>query len=168
METKSHRERLFCLKNVVATCKYVFRGNFITNCPIGQAPWKLWDTVFIPQRPGWLLQGVARGEFIPGGLVPVRGHGQADLGGWAPAAPAPSCCPGAASPPWGMGYTDRICCQEAWARTSTHSWPCGLSGSLLLLSSSQDTLTLVLCRVKGEGVIVHNSQNISEELWPEQ
>lgn len=25
--------RLFCLKNVVATCKYVFRSNFITNCP---------------------------------------------------------------------------------------------------------------------------------------
>lgn len=35
-ETKSHHERLFCLKNVVATCKYVFSSNFITNCPTGQ------------------------------------------------------------------------------------------------------------------------------------
>lgn len=36
METESHCERSFCLKNVPATCKYVFRSNFITNCPIGQ------------------------------------------------------------------------------------------------------------------------------------
>lgn len=35
-ETKRHRERSFCLKNGVATCKYVLRSNFITNCPIGQ------------------------------------------------------------------------------------------------------------------------------------
>lgn len=35
-ETKRHRKRLFCLKNVLATCKCVFRSNFITNCPIGQ------------------------------------------------------------------------------------------------------------------------------------
>lgn len=33
---------------------------------------------------------------------------------------------------------------------------------------SQETLALVLCRVKREEVIVHNSQNISEELWPVQ
>lgn len=29
-------------------------------------------------------------------------------------------------------------------------------------------MTLALCRIKGEGNIVHNSQNISEGLRPEQ
>lgn len=164
METKSRRERLFCLiKNVVATCKYVFRSNFITNCPIGQAPWKLWGTVFIPQRPGWLLPEVARGDFIPWVLVPGRGQGQAELGGWAPAPPAPSCCPGAVSPPWRMGCMDYKWCQEAWSRTSTQKMALG---PLLLPPSSQDTLTLVFCRVKREGVIVHNSQTISKDSGP--
>lgn len=98
---KSHLERLFCLKNVVATCKYVFRSNFITNCPIGQRlgnygmlpsflraglQWEgAWGICLVEPRRGWRGEiwgwvGVGWKERLGEGLGEGLGGGGLGLG----------------------------------------------------------------------------------------
>ena len=145
MEMKSHGERLFCLKNVVVTCKYVFRSNFITNCPIGQRL----GNYGMPRSflRGWLQResvggslhcgagrGWARGRGgapLRPGPFPGRGQARADLGSRSPPAAPPSCSPEGPRGPGDAAHTrrDHTGCREAWVRTSTASCP-GDAGGL--------------------------------------
>lgn len=102
---------------------------------------------------------------------------QADLRGWVPTIPssAHERGPEGKEQPLPPEMTGCTSCQEAWPRTSPASWPCELLVPQLLPASSRRVgppaghyMTLALCRIKGEGNIVHNSQNISEGLRLEQ
>lgn len=120
-ETKRHRERLFCLKNVVATCKYVFRNNFITNCPVGQRLGNYGTLCSFLRDPAAV--GAVGGEFVPGewcgeglhrpGVLLSESRCRLTWGSGSPSAPPPSRLPREGSPTPGSSLS----CQGPLART---------------------------------------------------